>query len=133
VSGCHATARLARKSGAWRYFGGRIQPIFFPGAPNFRDAALRVFRRNGYPGMYRTSSVVRRASYLGTGGGSRRLCVAGRYRSRLATMLTEVMAFVPVAAVVICTPGPDTALTVRNALTGAVLTGLGIRLAAEHT
>ena len=48
-------------------------------------------------------------------------------------MLTEVMAFVPVAAVVICTPGPDTALTVRNAFTSAVLTGLGIRLAAEHT
>jgi len=30
-------------------------------------------------------------------------------------MLTELVAFVPVAAVVICTPGPDTALTVRRA------------------
>ena len=28
-------------------------------------------------------------------------------------MLTE-LAFVPVAAVVTCTPGPDTALTIRN-------------------
>jgi threonine/homoserine/homoserine lactone efflux protein len=37
-------------------------------------------------------------------------------------MLTE-LAFVPVAAVVICTPGPDTALTIRNVL-------VGVRLAA---
>ena len=74
-------------------------------------------------------------------------------------MLTELAAFVPVAAVVICTPGPDTALTIRNALTsgrslvvararalfdrprirrgldaltGCVLIGLGVRLAAEQ-
>ncbi len=38
-------------------------------------------------------------------------------------MLTEVAAFVPVAALVICTPGPDTALTVRNALTGGRVAG----------
>ena len=36
-------------------------------------------------------------------------------------MLTE-LAFVPVAAAVICTPGPDTALTIRNV----------VRLAAEQ-
>lgn len=39
-------------------------------------------------------------------------------------MLTEVVAFVPVAAVVICTPGPDTALTVRNALAGGRAAGI---------
>ncbi|MEJ3657184.1 LysE family translocator [Actinomycetes bacterium KLBMP 9759] len=31
---------------------------------------------------------------------------------------TLLLAFVAVSAVVICTPGPDTALTVRNAITG---------------
>ncbi len=55
-------------------------------------------------------------------------------------MLTELVAFVPVAAVVICTPGPDTALTIRNALTGGnavrvrtaagVAIGPGVRTAA---
>jgi threonine/homoserine/homoserine lactone efflux protein len=39
-------------------------------------------------------------------------------------MLTEVAAFMPVAALVICTPGPDTALTVRNALTGGRTAGV---------
>ena len=34
-------------------------------------------------------------------------------------------AFLPVAAVVICTPGPDTALTVRNALAGGRAAGIG--------
>ena len=47
-------------------------------------------------------------------------------------MLTEVVAFVPVAAVVICTPGPDTALTVRNALVGGktagILTAAGVAI-----
>jgi threonine/homoserine/homoserine lactone efflux protein len=38
-------------------------------------------------------------------------------------MLTELVAFVPVAAVVICTSGPDTALTVRNALAGGRAAG----------
>ena len=38
-------------------------------------------------------------------------------------MLTGLVAFVPVAAVVICTPGPDTALTIRNALTGGRAAG----------
>jgi threonine/homoserine/homoserine lactone efflux protein len=33
-------------------------------------------------------------------------------------MLTQLIAFVGVSVVVICTPGPDTALTVRNAFSG---------------
>ena len=50
-------------------------------------------------------------------------------------MLTELVAFVPVAAVVICTPGPDRAhhpqrACCLDALTGCVLIGLGVRLAA---
>lgn len=40
-------------------------------------------------------------------------------------MLTGLAAFLPVAAVVICTPGPDTALTVRNALAGGRAAGIG--------
>jgi len=47
-------------------------------------------------------------------------------------MLTEVVAFVPVAAVVICTPGPDTALTIRNVLAGGrkagILTAAGVAI-----
>lgn len=47
-------------------------------------------------------------------------------------MLAELAAFVPVAAVVICTPGPDTVLTVRNALAGGrpagVSTAVGVAL-----
>lgn len=47
-------------------------------------------------------------------------------------MLTEIAAFVPVAAVVICTPGPDTVVTVRNALAGGrpggVSTAAGVAL-----
>ena len=42
----------------------------------------------------------------------------------------EVAAFLAVAAVVICTPGPDTALTIRNTLVGGrragTLTALGV-------
>lgn len=45
-------------------------------------------------------------------------------------MLTQLLAFAGVSALVICTPGPDTALTVRNALTGGrrcgVWTGAGV-------
>ncbi len=33
-------------------------------------------------------------------------------------MLSELLAFLALSAVVICTPGPDTALTVRNAVVG---------------
>jgi threonine/homoserine/homoserine lactone efflux protein len=47
-------------------------------------------------------------------------------------MLTELVAFVPVAAVVICTPGPDTALTIRNVLAGGraagILTAAGVAI-----
>lgn len=39
-------------------------------------------------------------------------------------MLTEIAAFLPVACVVICTPGPDTALTVRNTLAGGRAAGI---------
>jgi threonine/homoserine/homoserine lactone efflux protein len=40
-------------------------------------------------------------------------------------VLTELGAFLPVAAVVICTPGPDTVITVRNTLAGGRLAGVG--------
>jgi threonine/homoserine/homoserine lactone efflux protein len=47
-------------------------------------------------------------------------------------MLTHLLGFLTVAVVVICTPGPDTALTVRNALTGGwtggVWTAAGVSL-----
>lgn len=39
-------------------------------------------------------------------------------------MLAGLAAFLPVAGVVICTPGPDTVLTVRNALAGGRLAGV---------
>src|SRR5258708_36871079 len=53
---------------------------------------------------------------FGTGRGlSLRLCAVTAPQRRLVIMLTEVVAFVPVTAVVIC-----------------VLIGLGIRLAAER-
>ena len=45
-------------------------------------------------------------------------------------MMAEALAFLSVCAVVICTPGPDTALTVRNSIVGGrrggVLTAAGI-------
>jgi threonine/homoserine/homoserine lactone efflux protein len=45
-------------------------------------------------------------------------------------MLAELIAFLAVSLVVICTPGPDTALTVRNALAGGrrcgVFTAAGV-------
>jgi threonine/homoserine/homoserine lactone efflux protein len=44
--------------------------------------------------------------------------------------MTEVLAFLGVCALVICTPGPDTALTIRNSITGGrrggLLTAAGI-------
>jgi threonine/homoserine/homoserine lactone efflux protein len=39
-------------------------------------------------------------------------------------MLHQLLAFVAVSAVVICTPGQDTALTIRNTLTGGRGTGI---------
>jgi len=33
-------------------------------------------------------------------------------------MATEALAYLGVCAVVICTPGPDTALTIRNSIIG---------------
>src|SRR5688572_10687101 len=46
------------------------------------------------------------------------------------TMITSFLAFLGVSAVVIMTPGPDTAVTVRNTLLGGrfagILTALGI-------
>jgi threonine/homoserine/homoserine lactone efflux protein len=39
-------------------------------------------------------------------------------------MLDSLLAFVAVSAVVICTPGQDTALTIRNTLTGGRRTGV---------
>lgn len=39
-------------------------------------------------------------------------------------MLTQLLAFLTVSVVVICTPGPDTALTVRNALAGGRAAGV---------
>src|SRR6187200_929511 len=45
-------------------------------------------------------------------------------------MVTEALAYLGVCAVVICTPGPDTALTIRNSIMGGqrsgVLTAAGI-------
>ena len=47
-------------------------------------------------------------------------------------MATEALAYLGVCAVVICTPGPDTALTIRNSIIGGrrggVLTAAGIAL-----
>jgi threonine/homoserine/homoserine lactone efflux protein len=49
-----------------------------------------------------------------------------RSRGRtILRVLTELAAFLPVAAVVICTPGPDTVITVRNTLAGGRLAGIG--------
>jgi threonine/homoserine/homoserine lactone efflux protein len=39
-------------------------------------------------------------------------------------VLTQLLAFLAVALVVICTPGPDTALTVRNVLAGGRVAGI---------
>jgi threonine/homoserine/homoserine lactone efflux protein len=58
----------------------------------------------------------------------------GSWRGKriLVIMLTELVAFVPVAAVVICTPGPDTALNIRNAVAGGrtagILTAAGVAI-----
>lgn len=45
-------------------------------------------------------------------------------------MLVQLLTFIGVSMIVICTPGPDTALTVRNALTGGgrggVVTAAGV-------
>jgi threonine/homoserine/homoserine lactone efflux protein len=42
----------------------------------------------------------------------------------LARMLAQLAAFLVVAAVVICTPGQDTALTIRNVLAGGRRSGI---------
>jgi threonine/homoserine/homoserine lactone efflux protein len=42
--------------------------------------------------------------------------------------MAELAGFLVVAAVVICTPGPDTALTIRNALLGGRIGGLATAL-----
>ncbi len=51
-------------------------------------------------------------------------------RVKLGGMVTELLAFVGVCLVVICTPGPDTALTIRIAIAGGrrsgVLTAAGV-------
>src|SRR5215204_3988997 len=39
-------------------------------------------------------------------------------------MMAEALAFLGVCALVICTPGPDTALTVRNSIIGGRRTGV---------
>jgi threonine/homoserine/homoserine lactone efflux protein len=39
-------------------------------------------------------------------------------------MVHELLAFIGLSAVVICTPGPDTALTIRNAIAGGRIGGL---------
>ena len=48
----------------------------------------------------------------------------------MSLVLTEVLAFLGVCALVICTPGPDTALTIRNSIIGGrrggLLTAAGI-------
>ena len=75
---------------------------------------------------YLANQVVTRRSAVrsrsGRRGGVLRFCSAALRQRRLVIMLTE-LAFGPVTAVVICTPGPDTAPTIRNVL-------LGVRLAA---
>lgn len=47
-------------------------------------------------------------------------------------MLTSLLGFIGVSALIIMTPGPDTALTIRNAISGGrrsgVYTGLGVAL-----
>ena len=54
-----------------------------------------------------------------TGAGGEPLGDSGRPPARrLPAMLAQLLAFLGVSAVVICIPGPDTALTVRNALAG---------------
>lgn len=49
-------------------------------------------------------------------------------------MLAHFLAFLGVSALVIATPRPDTALTIRNTLvgTGVVLVVFGLRLATER-
>lgn len=53
-------------------------------------------------------------------------------REDTRAMLTELIAFIGVSIVVICTPGPDTVLTVRNAVSGGrrngVWTAAGVAL-----
>src|SRR5205085_1229939 len=51
--------------------------------------------------------------------------VGSRRQARLGLrVLLQLLAFVGVSAVVICTPGPDTALTVRNTLAGGRRSGV---------
>ena len=56
-----------------------------------------------------------------TGTNGSRAQDQGAHSSRFCytlTVSTQFLAFLGIAAVVICVPGPDTALTIRNALTG---------------
>jgi threonine/homoserine/homoserine lactone efflux protein len=49
-------------------------------------------------------------------------------RKRMLSRMAELAGFVVVAAVVICTPGQDTALTIRNAIGGGRRSGLATAL-----
>lgn len=48
---------------------------------------------------------------------------ARAWRALNVVVLPDVLAFLAVSVVVICTPGPDTALTIRNALSGGRVGG----------
>jgi threonine/homoserine/homoserine lactone efflux protein len=63
------------------------------------------------------------------GGARRRVAVdGGRARGEARRVDLGLLAFVGIAALVIVTPGPDTALTIRNTLSGGCAGGLGTAL-----